>query len=45
MNKALIKGNAAAGRRARTKFRTLKKLATEIIKEMIEFEKEETSNS
>lgn len=45
MNKALTKGNAAAGRRARAKFRNLKKLASEIIKEMIEFEKEESSNS
>ena len=45
MNKALTKGNAAAGRRARSKFRNLKKLASEIIKEMIEYEKEQSDKS
>ena len=40
MHKALTKNNAAAGRRVRTKFRSLKKLAAEIIKEMVAFEKE-----
>jgi hypothetical protein len=42
MNKALTKGNAAAGRRVRTKFRTLKKLAAEIIKDMISYESNQT---
>lgn len=42
MHKALTKSNAAAGRRVRTKFRSLKKLAAEIIKEMVAFEKEVT---
>ncbi len=45
MNKSLIKGNAAAGRRARAKFRNLRKLASQIIKEMILFEKNEASKS
>jgi hypothetical protein len=39
MHKSLAKENVAAGRRARGKFRSLRKQAMAIIKDMVELEK------
>lgn len=39
ITKNLIKGNVAAGRRARAGFRALKKAATDIMKDMVALEK------
>ncbi len=39
LNKNLIKGNAAAGRRVRAELRELKKKATELIRELVAYEK------
>lgn len=37
--KSLVKGNTAAGRRCRAKFRTLKKSSADIVREMVKLDK------
>lgn len=39
MQKNLVKGNTAAGRRARAKFRDLKKAASALVREMVKLDK------
>ena len=39
MQKNLVKGNTAAGRRARAKFRSLKKSASNLVREMVKLDK------
>ncbi len=43
MHKNLVKGNTAAGRRARSQFRTLKKAITTIVREMVILDKNRAS--
>ncbi|MFA6049661.1 MAG: hypothetical protein WC761_00420 [Candidatus Paceibacterota bacterium] len=40
MYKSLVKGNTAAGRRSRAKFRALKKAAADIVREMVKLDKD-----
>jgi len=44
MHKNLVKGNTAAGRRARTQFRALKKSITAIVREMVTLNKDRAAN-